>query len=137
MFFRNYLIRALAIVLVTPFMSSSTTEMVQSAIASETPGVLDFAKEGLAKWTQWRSKGTRLLPVWALIVPSVAYNVVHHIIRSNIASFCMYISYSEKRSHQIPRYHEVICDLIGNLSADLILYPFDTVLVRYGPSSSL
>lgn len=104
--------------------------MVQSSIASETPGVLDFAKEGLAKWTQWTNKGTRLLPVWALIGPTVGYHLVHYFIRSNISSFCMYITYNDKNSHQIPRYREIICDLVGQLFAELILYPFDTVIMR-------
>lgn len=65
-----------------PFYSASLVETVQSGIASEKPGLFDVFKEGACRLLAWGvpQKG-RMLPVWALVVPTVGYGLCKYIIR--------------------------------------------------------
>ncbi|CAG2120128.1 unnamed protein product, partial [Medioppia subpectinata] len=51
--FHHLILKGLAIVLVTPFLCSSCAETVQSAIATENPGLFDSVWEGFRRITHW------------------------------------------------------------------------------------
>lgn len=66
--------------IITPFYSASLVETVQSDIASEKPGVLDVFREGAIRLVHWGlPQRGRLLPIWALIIPTVALGLARHL----------------------------------------------------------
>ncbi|KAG8229501.1 hypothetical protein J437_LFUL004907 [Ladona fulva] len=74
-----------SLALVTPFFSASLVETVQSEIASEKPGVLDVFREGACRLLCWTPPATgRMLPVWALVVPTVSYGLFKYIIANSM-----------------------------------------------------
>lgn len=64
--------------MVTPFYSASLVETVQSEIASEKPGILDVFRDGAIRLLEVGTKG-RLIPIYALIPPTIAYGVVKYL----------------------------------------------------------
>ncbi|XP_053211404.1 mitochondrial outer membrane protein SLC25A46-like [Panonychus citri] len=123
----NLICRGLASILASPFLCSNSIEIVQSSIASETPGVFDCLKEGLTRLTHWNSNGTRLLTFWSLCIPTAGYFILHYQISSNVTGLCFALSRTKQDSDS---YKATIIKLIGNLTADIILYPLDTVIQR-------
>lgn len=65
---------SVSIGLVTPFYSASLVETVQSEIASESPGILDVFRDGAIRLVDVSNKG-RLIPIYALLPPTIAYKV--------------------------------------------------------------
>lgn len=65
---------SVSIGLVTPFYSASLVETVQSEIASESPGILDVFRDGAIRLVEVSNKG-RLIPIYSLLPPTVAYGV--------------------------------------------------------------
>ena len=64
----------------------------QSEIASERPGVFDCLREGTSRLLSLSSKQmTRLLPVWKLFFPTIAYGLLHYII-SSLAQYTVLVS---------------------------------------------
>lgn len=63
-----------------PFYAASLVETVQSDIASEKPGVFDVFREGYNRLLAFHipQKG-RMIPIWALIGPSVAMGISKYI----------------------------------------------------------
>ena len=56
---------------------------MQSEIASEKPGALDWLKEGAGRMMYINTpQMTRLLPVWKLFLPTVVFGLSHYIILS-------------------------------------------------------
>jgi len=131
-------LKAVALVLVTPFFCSSLVETVQSSIASETPGVLDSLQEGFARAGHWRtSRSTRLLPIWLLVGPTVLYGLFHYTIYSSVRSSCVWIYQrgvrrrpNEHESIEESAHSEAMSSLIASLMADAILFPLETILHR-------
>ncbi|ESN96550.1 hypothetical protein HELRODRAFT_185089 [Helobdella robusta] len=136
----HILLKGLAFIIVTPFFAASLVETVQSEIACEKPGVFDCIIEGFARLASFTSSTpTRLIPIWKLLIPTAIFGVAHYI----IASLAMYrVSASMKaeierssddaaeRTIYEVHYPELVATFTGNLLADTILYPFETVLHR-------
>ncbi|PAA76450.1 hypothetical protein BOX15_Mlig004684g2, partial [Macrostomum lignano] len=71
--------------LVAPFYAASLVETVQSDIASDSPGVLDCLKEGLARLLVFSTPPTassNLLPFWKLVPPVVCLGAASYAIRA-------------------------------------------------------
>ncbi|XP_048255089.1 mitochondrial outer membrane protein SLC25A46-like isoform X1 [Haliotis rufescens] len=141
----HLLLKALSTVVTTPFFAASLIETIQSDIASEKPGILDSVKEGLTRVFGWgMPQTTRLLPVWRLILPTVAYQLSHYVITS-LAQFTVTSTIrseqQELRDHSVDvgdtgrsvyeiYFPDLLATFTGSLLADLMLYPLETVLHR-------
>lgn len=83
---------SISFAVVLPFYSASLVETVQSDIASEKPGVFDVFREGACRILSWSApqKG-RMVPIWALIGPSVSLSLTKYIfgyVRLFFFAFC-------------------------------------------------
>ncbi|KAK6643962.1 hypothetical protein RUM43_000227 [Polyplax serrata] len=142
---QHIMLKCVSLAFMTPFYSASLVETVQSDIASEKPGVFDVFKDGMCRLVSWGSpqKG-RMLPVWALIVPTVLYGVLKYILSvviRNVVSQSIHLrnrSKQEKRgavqkdilSQAANEEIELTSIFIGTMSADVICYPLETILYR-------
>ena len=79
-FGQHIILKCISLATVLPFYSASLVETVQSDIASEKPGVFDVFREGGMRLFSWSApqKG-RMLPVWALLVPSVSFGLTKYL----------------------------------------------------------
>lgn len=79
-FGQHILLKSISMAVVLPFYSASLVETVQSDIASEKPGIFDVFREGACRILNWSApqKG-RMLPMWALIGPSVSLGISKYI----------------------------------------------------------
>lgn len=136
-------LKAIAIVIVTPFFCSSLLETVQSSIADDSPSLLDCVREGLNRACHWQmSRSTRLLPIWLLFGPTVVYSVCHYSIYSTVKSAYNWVedkcSTTEKSSLTLALDSEKntstnvdsTSSLVGNLVADIVTFPLETILFR-------
>lgn len=135
---KHMLLKGIAFAIITPFKAAALVETVQSEIASERPGVLDCLYEGASRI--FSLTPTRLLPIWKLILPTALFGLLHYSIcslahtrvaasmkdnmRRNTADD------SAERSLYEEYYPEIVAIFTGNLLADTILYPFETILHR-------
>jgi len=71
--------------MIAPFYSASLVETVQSEVASETSGLLDVFREGLWRLLTPPSTG-RLVPLYVLIIPTVAHGLLSYLICRGIKS---------------------------------------------------
>jgi len=138
---QHLMLKAVSLGLTTPFFSASLIETVQSDIACEKPGILDVFKEGIARLVPYTG---RLLPIWLLLPPTIAYGVAHYIIANlsaQISSHLMifYKRFKEEKTGAISRpgsdlagdaYREQVSSAVGSLIADATLYPLETVINR-------
>lgn len=86
---------SVSIGIVTPFYSASLIETVQSEIASECPGILDVFRDGAIRLLDVCNKG-RLIPIYALVPPTIIYGVSKYLFTLTIrgvASRIMHIRY--------------------------------------------
>lgn len=113
---------------------------MQSAIASEHPGVFDCLREGLSRALHWQmTRTTRLLPIWLLCGPTLTYRLAHYVIFSTVRVISLQI-YGETKtpinekedSNGNVQFVEIICSFWGNLIADTLLFPLETITNRYG-----
>ena len=129
---QHLLLKAVSQAVVVPFLSTSLIETVQSDIASEKPGIFDFLKEGLLRLGP-QSLGSRTLPMWQLIPPSVIHSMLHYIISTIVRAVSGKIMKSRHRALQeqtgaiskpkgvppgLSQYREQISAVIGHLIAD-------------------
>jgi len=141
MLLNHLLLKAVSQAVVVPFYSASLVETVQSDIASEKPGMLDFFKEGLLRLGP--QSGSRTLPMWQLVLPSTLHAVSHYIISVIFKTVSEKVMKSRHRALQeqqgaiskrpapgITAYREQVSSVIGFLAADVFLYPIETVLHR-------
>lgn len=124
------MVEGLAVIAITPFFSSSAIELVQSPIASETPNVVEFLREGLTRWSQWGSTGSRLLPVWVLFGPTATYFLLHRVISSSVNYVYQWCLFKENDSKPIAGYRETAGKILSDLTAEVVLYPLTTVIFR-------
>lgn len=140
----HLLLKALGFIITTPFYTVSLIETVQSDIASEKPGVFDTVREGVSRLAGWGAPHTaRLLPIWQLVGPTVGLRMSHYL----ISAIANYTVTSTVRSEQQERrdlsgdsdphltpyeqyFPELLATFTGNLLADFVLYPLETVLHR-------
>lgn len=76
-------LRGISVALSTPFLCSSVMETVQSVIVvKDRPSFVDCLREGFWRLLHMRSTPTtRIMPIWLLIMPTVAYHVAHLALR--------------------------------------------------------
>ncbi|XP_076443493.1 mitochondrial outer membrane protein SLC25A46-like [Babylonia areolata] len=140
----HILLKAMGIIVTTPFYAASLIETVQSDIASEKPGIVDVVREGVSRVAGWGAPHSgRLIPVWQLVGPTVALRLSHYLI-SAIANYTVISTkrseLQERRdlpgetSHQLTPYEqyfpELLASFTGQLLADFVLYPLETVVYR-------
>lgn len=71
---------SISIAVVVPFYAASLVETVQSDIASEKPGIFDVFREGCIRLLAFHvPKKGRMIPIWALLGPSVAVGISKYI----------------------------------------------------------
>jgi len=141
MLLNHLLLKAVSQAVVVPFYSASLVETVQSDIASEKPGMLDFFKEGLLRLGP--QSGSRTLPMWQLVLPSTLHAVFHYIISVIFKTVSEKVMKSRHRALQeqqgaiskrpppgLTAYREQVSSVVGFLAADVFLFPIETVLHR-------
>lgn len=145
---QHLLLKSVSAALITPFYSASLVETVQSDIASEKPGVFDVFREGLVRLVSWSDpRCGRMLPVWVLVPPQVIHSVVHYIVSTVVQGVWLQVLKATHREYQkltgavsrdpqlsnlpgLSQYQSQAAALTGNLVADTLLYPLETVLHR-------
>lgn len=142
---QHLLLKGCTFACLTPFLYSSLVETVQSEIASEKPGVLDCLKEGLCRVFRWGTpQSSRMLPIWCLIIPTALHGLLNYTISSLIKSVLNWILNVnlKRRQEKLGKANkgsfylvdqqmcQITAAFAGNLIADVILYPSETVLNR-------
>jgi len=137
---QHVLLKCISLVLITPFYSSSLVETVQSDIASETHGVFDVIKEGLCRLLSWSTpQRGRMLPVWALAVPTVCYGLMRYSLHTALKEgFTMFFKDFHKKFHTkngaipktIDQDIDVNAQVFSAIGVDCLLYPMETILHR-------
>ena len=94
--------KAVSIGIVTPFYSASLIETVQSEVASERPGVLDVFRDGAIRLLEVGSKG-RLIPIYALIPPTVALGVGKYLFSISVKTIASHIMRTRHKYSQESR----------------------------------
>ncbi|XP_076231157.1 mitochondrial outer membrane protein SLC25A46 [Calliopsis andreniformis] len=142
-FGQHILLKCISIGLITPFYSASLVETVQSEIASESPGILDVFRDGAIRLVEVSNKG-RLIPIYALLPPTIAYGVIKYlftVVVRGATSRIMQIKqkqYQELRgayskellSEQVMVDIELQSGLISAFMAEVLFYPWETVIHR-------
>nr|CAD7424194.1 unnamed protein product [Timema monikensis] len=144
-FGQHILLKCTTLAIITPFYSASLVETVQSDIASEKPGIFDVFKDGVCRLVNWGSsqKG-RMLPVWALVVPTVFHGLFKYLfslVVRGVTSRILHLNQRHKQERQgaLPRdlrdqvssqEIELTATLVGLFSADVAFYPLETILHR-------
>lgn len=142
-FGQHILLKCVSIAVVMPFYSASLVETVQSDIASEKPGIFDVFREGAGRLVSWSApqKG-RMLPVWALVGPSVSLGLSKYIfglvvkgISSRILRYKWDGAQELKgaKTRDVSTLHqniEIYSTLISMMTTEIIFYPFETILHR-------
>uniref|UniRef100_A0A2P2I4F8 Solute carrier family 25 member 46-like n=1 Tax=Hirondellea gigas TaxID=1518452 RepID=A0A2P2I4F8_9CRUS len=148
-------LKCCALAIVTPFITASLVETVQSSIASEGPGIFDVFKEALTRLLSFTQPQTgRLLPIWLVVVPTVTHGLLQYILGNAAATLAQQaITAREQRRQNEAKSHGAVkkqvskhggegggtyadtsmrlqAAFIGHLCADVILYPLETVVHR-------
>ncbi|OXU29316.1 hypothetical protein TSAR_014725 [Trichomalopsis sarcophagae] len=139
---QHIILKCVSIGIVTPFYSASLVETVQSEVASERPGVLDVFRDGAIRLLEVRNKG-RLIPIYALLPPTIACGVIKYLFAISVKTIASHImrtrhkytqesrgAYSRDMSESAAQDIEIQAILISMCTADIIFYPFETVIQR-------
>lgn len=141
-FGQHILLKCLSLAVTCPFYSASLVETVQSEIASEKPGIFDVFRDGLCRVLVWGSpQQGRMLPVWALIVPTVVLGILRYLVSVLVhkASYAVISDYRDKQHTRwgaIPKNSDsesemqVTSGFTALVVSDVLLYPFETVIHR-------
>jgi solute carrier family 25 protein 46 len=135
---KHMMLKGVALVVMTPFLCSSLMETVQSSVASEAPGVLDCLREGLHRAGHWqKARSSRLLPVWLLCGPSLVYGLLHYAFSSCVRSLSLWCyqqaalrQQNQNKGSDDSLHNELMASLLGNLTADVLLFPVETIIHR-------
>ncbi|CAH0562117.1 unnamed protein product [Brassicogethes aeneus] len=144
-FFQHTLLKCVSLAIVTPFYSASFVETVQSEIASESPGCLDVFREGFMRLLNWGApaKG-RMLPIWALIVPTVTLGVAKYLFGMAIKGAAGKLLHARFRNRheeqgafpkdlgQVPTKQDVelTSSIVAAIITDIVFFPCETVVHR-------
>ncbi|XP_014217418.1 solute carrier family 25 member 46-like [Copidosoma floridanum] len=140
---QHILLKCVSIGVVTPFYSASLVETVQSEVASERPGVLDVFRDGAIRLLDVGNKG-RLIPIYALLPPTIVCSVVKYLFTISVKSIASHImrtrhKYTQESqgaysrdliSESAAQDIEIQSVLISMFTAEVIFYPFETVIQR-------
>lgn len=142
-FGQHILLKCVSLGIVTPFYSASLVETVQSEIASESPGILDVFRDGALRLVEISNKG-RLIPIYALLPPTIAYEVTKYLftlIVRGITSRIMHIRHKHRHEYTEAYSNNLLPDTliqdielqsipIAMCTADVLFYPLETVIHR-------
>lgn len=142
-FGQHILLKCVSIGLVTPFYSASLVETVQSEIASESPGILDVFRDGALRLVEVSNKG-RLIPIYALLPPTIAYELSKYLftmVVRGVTSRIMHIRHKHSQeirgaysrdllSEAVAQDIELQSSLISTFMAATMFYPWETVIHR-------
>ncbi|EDW55602.1 solute carrier family 25 member 46 isoform X1 [Drosophila sechellia] len=139
-FGQHVLLKCVSIALVLPFHTVSLVKTVQSGIASDKTGLLDVLREGGARIFLWRSpQNTRMLPMWALIGPSISigitkylFNLLIHGVSTRMMQRRMLENRYENNSDNNLEHQnaETYAGLIAMLTTEVVFFPLETILHR-------
>lgn len=141
---RHLLLKCVSIATVTPFFAASLVETVQSEIASERPGMLDVFREGAVRLLHWGRAHGRLLPVWAIVVPTVAYGLNRYLFFTGVrAATSRFLHLRDKRTAPpLPpppsadcgsgdvRSADIDSAFVSMFVTDVVFYPMETIIHR-------
>lgn len=96
---QHIILKCVSIGIVTPFYSASLVETVQSEVASERPGVLDVFRDGAIRLLDVGNKG-RLIPIYALLPPTIACGVIKYLFTISIKSISSHIMRTKHKYSQ-------------------------------------
>ncbi|XP_053406101.1 mitochondrial outer membrane protein SLC25A46-like [Mercenaria mercenaria] len=131
----------------TPFYVSSFVETVQSYGANEPPTLLDFLLEGCNRLLgRGVHQAAWIIPMWQLLIPTATFKLCQYCVYT-LASYAVLRAKSEKQLENSDNSSPVDSDVstislydqqfpillatfTGTFLADLVLYPFETVLHR-------
>lgn len=133
-FCQHTMLKCASLALVTPFYSASFVETVQSEIASERPGILDVFREGFIRLLNWGApaKG-RMLPIWALIVPTVALGITRYLFSMMIrgaAARILQCTSSKDVNNQAAQEINLTASVTATIASDIVFYPCETIVHR-------
>ncbi|XP_050314418.1 mitochondrial outer membrane protein SLC25A46-like [Anthonomus grandis grandis] len=144
-FCQHTLLKCVSLAIVTPFYCASFVETVQSEISSERPGILDVFREGFLRLLNWSApaKG-RMLPIWALIVPTITLGLAKYLFSMLVKSLTVrIISIRQKNRWEeigtIPKdisnlaamqHINLTASLVATISSDIMFYPCETIVHR-------
>ncbi|KAK1176338.1 solute carrier family 25 member 46 [Acipenser oxyrinchus oxyrinchus] len=139
----HLILKGLTCVVAMPFYSASLIETVQSEIIRDDPGILDCVKEGVGRLIGMGiPHSKRLFPLWALVFPTFLHGVLHYIVSSTIQKLVLLVLRRKSPQRQVTDgtepiqnmldayFPELMATFAGNLCADVLLYPLETVLHR-------
>lgn len=140
----HILLKSVSLAVVIPFYAASVVETVQSDIASEKPGIFDVFQEGICRFLSWSAPQTgRLLPIWIILCPAVLCGTVHYITSVLVSGLTRWGLVTAKKRRQRKQGAlsketssveandlEMTSRFVGSLTADVLLFPFETVLHR-------
>ncbi|KAM6987149.1 mitochondrial outer membrane protein SLC25A46 [Aplochiton taeniatus] len=139
----HLVLKGLTYVVAMPFYSASLIETVQSEIIRDNPGILDCVKEGVGRVVGMGiPHSKRLLPLWALMFPTVIHGVLHYVISSTVQKLVLFLLRRRSPTKQPPDgsetvqsmldayFPELIASFAASLCADVLLFPLETVLHR-------
>lgn len=88
----------------------------------------------------------RLLPLWALVFPTVLHGILHYIVSSSVQKLVLYMLRRRGNTITSPKrtdfgnepvqnmldayFPELIASFVANLCADVLVFPLETVLHR-------
>lgn len=143
----HLLLKGLSYIMATPFLASSCIETIQADVSSDKPGPFDFIREGLGRLMGWgMPQTTRLLPVYTLVLPTAVMGVSQYII-IQVARATMLSTFRQREQEMRDKstsvdgkeqeeslynkyFPEMMANFAGNLLADILLFPLETVLHR-------
>ncbi|KAL2100363.1 hypothetical protein ACEWY4_004757 [Coilia grayii] len=146
----HLVLKGLTYVVAMPFYSASLIETVQSEIIRDNPGILDCVKEGVGRVMGLGvPHSKRLLPLWALVLPTALHGVLHYIVSSAVQKLVLSLL-RRRRAPSSPLrapdagpgqadavqsmldayFPELMASFCASLCADVLLYPLETVLHR-------
>lgn len=117
---------SVSIGLVTPFYSASLVETVQSEIASESPGILDVFRDGAIRLVEVSNKG-RLIPIYSLLPPTIAYGVSKYLFTlaiHGVTSRIMHIR--QKQSQEMRVSFKILIIVNQNINISMKIFSWNT-----------
>ncbi|KAG6448950.1 hypothetical protein O3G_MSEX005778 [Manduca sexta] len=149
-FLQHITLKCVSLAIITPFYSASLVETVQSDIASDKPALFDVFREGFVRLLEWGtpSRG-RMLPIWAIVFPTVALGISKYIAHITLKSITMRIlrfqqrhrhelsdAYSSSSSYSKNSQNPLIEDLnlkaniFSFITMEILFYPVETIIHR-------
>ncbi|CAH1171217.1 unnamed protein product [Phaedon cochleariae] len=144
-FCHHIMLKCVSLAAVAPFYSASFVETVQSEIASEKPGILDVFREGLMRLLNWGIPANgRMLPIWALIVPTVALGLARYLFSLMVQGATVRILVARRKtkheeSGALPKDLnnstavqdiELAASIVAAIASDVAFYPCETIIHR-------